>query len=45
MIPSIVQAVGILVTAAGAAMFNPALGLVVAGAGLIVFGLAWERSR
>jgi hypothetical protein len=45
MIPSMVQAVGILLLAIGAAMFHPAVGLMVAGVGLLAFGLAWERSR
>jgi hypothetical protein len=45
MMPSVVQAVGILLLAIGAAMFLPALGVIVAGVGLLAFGLAWERSR
>lgn len=45
MIPSIVQAVGILLLSVGAAMLSPAIGVMVGGAGLLAFGLAWERSR
>lgn len=45
MIPSVVQGVGILLLAIGAAMFSPAVGVMVGGAGLLAFGLAWERSR
>jgi len=42
---SIVQAVGILLTAVGVAMLAPWAGLVVAGVGVTLFGLAMERSR
>lgn len=45
MIPSTIQAVGILAVAIGAAMFHPAIGMIVAGLGLLAFGLAMERSR
>ena len=45
MIPSMVQAVGILLLAIGAAMIHPAVGVMVGGAGMLAFGLAWERSR
>lgn len=43
--PSVVQAVGILLLSVGAAMLSPAIGVMVGGAGLLAFGLAWERSR
>jgi hypothetical protein len=42
---SVVQAVGILTVAIGAAMLHPAAGVLVAGFGLLAFGLAMERSR
>jgi len=45
MIPSMLQAVGILAVAIGAAMFHPAVGVIVAGLGMLAFGLAMERSR
>jgi hypothetical protein len=45
MIPSVVQAVGILVLAIGAAMIHPAVGIIIAGVGVLAFGLAMERSR
>jgi hypothetical protein len=45
LIPSIVQSVGILLISVGAAMIYPAVGVMVGGAGLLAFGLAWERSR
>ena len=45
MIPAIVQSVGILMLAIGAAMFHPAVGVIVAGVGVLAFGLAMERSR
>ncbi|HEY7823955.1 MAG TPA: hypothetical protein VIG24_14020 [Acidimicrobiia bacterium] len=45
MIPSIIQAVGILTVAIGAAMLHPAVGVVIAGLGMLAFGLAMERSR
>lgn len=45
MISSVLQAVGILVLAIGAAMLHPAVGVIVAGVGLLAFGLAMERSR
>jgi hypothetical protein len=43
MMASVVQAVGILLVAAGVALWSPAAGLVVVGAGTLAFGLALER--
>lgn len=43
MIASVVQAVGILVVAAGVALLSPAFGLMVVGGGMVAFGLALER--
>ena len=45
MIPAVMQAAGILLVAVGAALFSPAVGLIVAGVGVLAFGLAMERSR
>jgi hypothetical protein len=45
LIPTLLQAAGIFVTAVGAAMFHPAIGMVILGVGLLAFGLAMERSR
>ncbi len=45
MISATLQAVGILTVAVGAAMIHPAVGVIVAGVGLLAFGLAMERSR
>jgi hypothetical protein len=42
---SVVQAVGILLAAAGVAMVAPWAGVVIAGVGVTAFGLAMERSR
>lgn len=39
------QAAGMLTLAIGAAMLHPAAGVLVAGVGLLAFGLAMERSR
>jgi len=40
---SIVQAVGILLVAAGAAMWSVPVGVVLLGVGVLAFGLAMER--
>jgi hypothetical protein len=45
MIATIIQAFGILLLAVGAFMFMPAAGVVVAGIGVLAFGLAMERGR
>jgi hypothetical protein len=45
MIATIIQAFGILLLAVGAFMFMPAAGVVVAGVGVLAFGLAMERGR
>jgi hypothetical protein len=45
MIATIIQAFGILLLAVGAFMFVPAAGVVVAGIGVLAFGLAMERGR
>ena len=37
------QAAGVLLFAAGAGLFHLAFGLMVAGAGCVLFGLALER--
>lgn len=42
---SALQGIGILTVAAGVAMVAPWAGVIVAGAGLLAFGLAMERSR
>jgi hypothetical protein len=44
-IATIIQAFGILLLAVGAFMFMPAAGVVVAGIGVLAFGLAMERGR
>jgi hypothetical protein len=45
MIATFIQAFGILLLAVGAFMFVPAAGVVVAGIGVLAFGLAMERGR
>jgi hypothetical protein len=45
MMATIIQAFGILLLAVGAFMFVPAAGVVVAGVGVLAFGLAMERGR
>jgi hypothetical protein len=40
-----VQGIGILMLALAAGMVLPAAGVAVAGAGVLAFGLAMERSR
>ena len=40
---SIVQAVGILLVAAGTAMWSVPVGVVLLGVGVLAFGLAMER--
>lgn len=45
LIPSLLQATGIFVTAVGAALIHPAVGVIILGIGLLAFGLAMERSR
>lgn len=44
-LPTIVQATGVALCAAGAFTVAVGLGLVVAGAGLVAFGVAMERGR
>jgi hypothetical protein len=43
MIATAIQVAGILLVAVGAFMLLPAAGLMVAGVGLLAFGLAAER--
>jgi hypothetical protein len=45
MIATILQATGILTISVGAALIYPPAGLVLLGAGLLVFGIAIERSK
>jgi hypothetical protein len=45
MTATILQASGILVISVGAALVYPPAGLVLLGAGLLVFGIAIERSK
>jgi hypothetical protein len=45
MIATILQATGILTISLGAAFIYPPAGLVLLGAGLLVFGIAIERSK
>lgn len=44
LLPSILQASGIAVIAVGAGLVYFPAGLIVAGVGILLFGLAWERS-
>lgn len=43
MIPSVLQAMGILTVAVGVGLWSLPAGLVVVGLGLLAFGLAAER--
>ena len=43
MIPSVLQAVGILTVAVGVGLWSVPAGFVVVGLGLLAFGLAAER--
>lgn len=43
MMPSVLQAVGILTVAVGVGLWSLPAGLVVVGLGLLAFGLAAER--
>ena len=45
MVATILQIAGVAVIAVGAGLIYPPLGVVLAGAGLIIFGLAIERSK
>jgi hypothetical protein len=45
MTATILQAAGILTISLGAAFIYPPAGLVLLGAGLLVFGIAIERSK
>jgi hypothetical protein len=45
MTATILQASGILVISIGAALIYPPAGLVLLGAGLLVFGIAIERGK
>jgi hypothetical protein len=45
MIATILQATGILTVSVGAAFIYPPLGLVLLGIGMLVFGIAIERSK
>lgn len=45
MIATILQATGIAVIALGAGLWIPQLGVVIAGVGIVLFGLALERGN
>ena len=45
MTATILQASGILVISIGAALIYPPLGLILLGAGALVFGIAIERGK
>lgn len=45
LLPSIVQALGILTVAVGVGLYSLPAGVIVSGLGIIAFGLAAERSR
>jgi hypothetical protein len=45
MVATILQIVGVTVIAVGAGLIYPPLGVVLAGVGLTIFGLAMERSK
>ena len=42
-IPSVLQVVGSLLTVAGVATFNPVVAVILAGAFLVLFGVALEN--
>lgn len=44
MLATILQVTGVALVAIGAGLIFPPLGIILAGAGAIVFGLAMERS-
>jgi hypothetical protein len=45
MTATVLQAVGIAAIAVGFGLWLPFLGVIVAGVGLVLFGLAMERSK
>lgn len=45
MTATVLQVVGMLLLAVGAALWSPAVGVVTLGVGLLAFGLAMERSQ
>jgi hypothetical protein len=45
LLATIIQAIGIAVVALGVGLTYPPAGVVVAGIGMILFGLAFERSK
>jgi glucose dehydrogenase len=45
LLPTILQALGIAVISVGVSLFYLPAGLVIAGAGILLFGLAWERKN
>lgn len=45
MIATILQALGIATIAVGAGLWLPPLGIIIAGIGMVLFGLALERGK
>jgi hypothetical protein len=45
LLPTILQAIGITVIAFAVSLIYIPAGLIVAGTGVLLFGLAWERSN
>lgn len=45
MLPTIIQITGIVVVAVGLGLIYAPIGVIALGAGILLFGLAFERSK
>jgi uncharacterized membrane protein len=45
LLPTILQALGIATIAFGVSLIFVPAGLIIAGSGILLFGLAWERKN